>query len=235
MANDAAIWDFLIAKIGNSYGVAGLMGNLYVESRLESQFLEGSYSRKLGLSSDQYTKAVDSRTYTNFVHDSAGYGLAQWTYWSRKEALLNYAKANGKSIGNLNMQLNYLWEELQKYKTVLAVLKSAKSVREASDIVVERYEKPANQSEKLKENRANYGKKYYDLYAQKEPSKKGKRVVTTADRVNVRNGNALSYGKIDQVPKGTFFEWIATAQNNWHAVKCNQQVGWICGDYCKIE
>jgi hypothetical protein len=34
-----------------------------------------------------YTVAVDNGSYTNFTHDSAGYGLAQWTYWSRKQGL----------------------------------------------------------------------------------------------------------------------------------------------------
>ena len=43
----------------------------------------------------EYTAAVDSGSYTNFVRDSAGYGLAQWTYYSRKQALYDYAKAAG--------------------------------------------------------------------------------------------------------------------------------------------
>lgn len=32
--NEKAIWDYLYGKIGNAYGVAGLMGNLYAESAL---------------------------------------------------------------------------------------------------------------------------------------------------------------------------------------------------------
>lgn len=48
-----------------------------------------------------YTAAVDSGKYTDFVHDSAGYGLAQWTYWSRKEGLLKLTQKKGVSIGNL--------------------------------------------------------------------------------------------------------------------------------------
>ena len=34
--------------------------------------------------------------------------MAQWTYWSRKQNLLNFAKSKGKSIGDLNMQLEFL-------------------------------------------------------------------------------------------------------------------------------
>lgn len=74
-----------------------------------------------------YTAAVDNGTYTNFVKDSAGYGLAQWTYWSRKEALLKYAQSKKKSIGDFDMQLEFLWKELsESYKGIIADLKNAK-------------------------------------------------------------------------------------------------------------
>ena len=49
----------------------------------------------------EYTAAVDAGTYTNFVNDKAGYGLAQWTYWSLKQEMLNYFKSKKKSIGDL--------------------------------------------------------------------------------------------------------------------------------------
>ena len=54
--------------------------------------LQNSYESKLGFTDDTYTAAVDNGSYGNFVKDSAGYGLAQWTYWSRKENLLNFAR-----------------------------------------------------------------------------------------------------------------------------------------------
>ena len=150
---------------GNPYGVAGLMGNLYVESKLNSAFLEGKYSRNLGMTSDEYTKAVDDGTYSNFVHDSAGYGLAQWTYWSRKVKLIQFAKASGTSIGDLSMQLKFLWAELQTYGDLSRTLCSATSVRQASDAVLIQYEKPADQSEAVKAKRASYGQGYYDKYS----------------------------------------------------------------------
>ena len=65
--------------------------------------LQNTYEKKLDLSDVQYTAKVDDGSYTNFVKDSAGYGLAQWTYWSRKQALQEYAKASGKSVGDLDM------------------------------------------------------------------------------------------------------------------------------------
>ena len=161
------IWNYLMSKIGNSFGVAGLMGNLYAESALNSKNLQNSYERKLGYTDETYTAAVDNGSYANFVRDSAGYGLAQWTYWSRKQNLLNYAKSTGKSIGDLEMQLDFLWKELNEgYTTsVLAVLKSATSILQASNAVLFKFENPADQSETVQTNRASYGQTYYDKYA----------------------------------------------------------------------
>ena len=68
------------------------MGNLYAESGLKPNNLQNSYEKTLGFTDITYTEAVDKGAYNNFIHDKAGYGLAQWTWWSRKEALLNYAK-----------------------------------------------------------------------------------------------------------------------------------------------
>jgi hypothetical protein len=97
------IWDFLKKQGYTDEGVAGLMGNLYAESALVPTNLENYYENKFGMNDVEYTLAVDNGTYKNFVNDSAGYGLAQWTYWSRKQGLLNYAKTKGTSIGDLNM------------------------------------------------------------------------------------------------------------------------------------
>ena len=63
------IWDFFKEKGLNDYGIAGLMGNLYAESGLNSKNLQQTYEKKLGMTDDEYTEAVDNGTYTNFVHD----------------------------------------------------------------------------------------------------------------------------------------------------------------------
>ena len=165
------IWNYLLSKINNEYGVAGLMGNVYAESGLKSNNLQNSYEKKLGFTDDTYTTAVDNGTYTNFVYDKAGYGLCQWTFWSRKQKLQVFAKQAKKSIGDLEMQLDYLMNELAlSYPTVLNTLKTATSVRQASDAVLLQFERPANQSEANQEKRASYGQVYYDKYAAAAPS-----------------------------------------------------------------
>lgn len=169
-SDEQTIWNFLMDKLGNAYGVAGLMGNLYAESALKPTNLQNTYEKSLGMTDAQYTAAVDNSSYGNFVRDSAGYGLAQWTYWSRKQNLLNYAQSVGKSIGDLTMQMEFLWKELQSYSSVLTTLKNATSLLEASNIVLFKYEAPANQGETVQKTRCSYGQTYYDKYAGKKPA-----------------------------------------------------------------
>lgn len=161
------IWDFLKAEGFSDFGVAGLMGNLLAESGLRPNNMEDQYQSKLGYNDDSYTRAVDNGTYTNFVKDAVGYGLAQWTYWTRKQNLLNFARQNNKSIGDLNMQLCFLVKELKEMYTnsVYNVLRKATSVLEASNAVLLNFERPANMSASVQATRARYGQTYYDRYA----------------------------------------------------------------------
>ena len=168
MNTEERIWNFLKAQGLSDAGVAGVMGNLYAESGLRPNNLQNSYEGKLGMADAEYTEMVDHGTYTNFVRDKAGYGLCQWTYWSRKQALLDYAKVKGASIGDLAMQLGFMMRELnQGYKALVLKLKTATSVKEASDAFLLQFERPADQSEARRKQRAEYGQKYFDKYAKK--------------------------------------------------------------------
>lgn len=179
---EKAIWDFLKGKGLNNYAVAGIMGNLYAESALRPNNLQNSYETSLGISDEEYTAAIDDGSYDNFIKDKAGYGLAQWTYWSRKQGLLEYAKSVNKSIGDLTMQLEYLWKELLTYTKVMSVLNAATSIQEASDIILTQYEKPANQGDTVKARRASYGQGYYDKYSTNAPMEDTTLVTTFSPR-----------------------------------------------------
>ena len=141
--NELTIHDYLQKKGLNEYGIAGLMGNLFAESGLNPRNLQNSYENVLGMNDNAYVAAVDNGTYTNFVQDKAG-----------------------KSIGDLAMQLGFLWKELsESYPGVLAMLRAATSVLEASNAVLLNFEKPANQSKDVHKKRAEYGQRYYDQFA----------------------------------------------------------------------
>ena len=160
--DEKAIWDTLFSFIGNSYGTAGIMGNLYAESGLKASNLQNTGNKALGLTDEEYTAAVDNGYYDDFSDDHYGYGLAQWTYPSRKQALLAFARQQGKSIGNCAMQLEFLKNEMGK--ELLLTLKAAGSVQEASDAVLLQYERPANQSQEALDKRAAYSQQFFQKY-----------------------------------------------------------------------
>lgn len=241
--NAAVIWNFLKSKGLNDYAVAGIMGNLEKESGLDPCNLQNSYNKKLNISDADYTAVVDAGAYPDFVTDKAGYGLVQWTYWSRKKALLDYAKAAGTSIGDLNMQLAFMWQELQGYKTVMTVLNSAASVREASDIVLHKYEQPGDQSVAVEEKRAASGQTFFDRFTGSGASPFP--VVPFLVRVvipdlNIRTNpgsadNSNLSGKYTDI--GTFT--IVETSGSWGLLKSYREKrnGWIYlgnPDYCEI-
>ena len=191
------IWNFLISKGLNEYGAAGLMGNLKAESALNPMNLQQTYERKLGHTDATYTAAVDAGTYTNFVKDSAGYGLAQWTYWSRKEKLLSYARGRKASIGDLEMQLCFLWKELsESYASVLTTLKNAKTILEASNAVLLKYERPENQGTSVQNARAAYGQEFFEQFATKTKTGKENGKVFTPRTTKPEAGNKYYIRKV---------------------------------------
>ncbi len=160
--SEQTIFDYLVGVGMTKAGAAGMVGNMIHESGLKSDNLENTYNNRLGMTDEQYTKAVDSGQYKNFVHDSAGYGLCQWTYYSRKEALLQYANYRQTSISDARMQLDFLVMELKGYKSVWDTLTTTDSVYSASNAVLLGFERPADQGKSAQDKRAATS---YDVYA----------------------------------------------------------------------
>ena len=126
-------------------GALGLMGNWVAESGLEAGRVQGdfSYSRD---ASRTYTAAVTAGTIslTSFSTDSKGYGLAQWTYPSRKQALHRFWKSSGKALDDPSMQTVFALHELSTdYPALYAFLRTTESLWSAADRVCREYEMPA--------------------------------------------------------------------------------------------
>lgn len=156
------LYNRLKPVINNDYGVFGLIGNIGWESSFSPINLQNTGNSKLGMTDEAYTKAVDTKQYTKFAKDSLGYGLCQWTSPGRKQALLNKANLSFVSIGDENMQIDFLIEELTvSYKSVLNKLKNAKDLREATDVVMKEFERPKDQSEKALEKRLSIAQTWY--------------------------------------------------------------------------
>ena len=71
----------------------------------------------------------------------------------------------GLDISDLDAQLKFLVYELGKYSNVLYALRNAKSLKQASDIVLLEFERPRDKSEKVKKARIAYGQVYLDKYS----------------------------------------------------------------------
>ena len=116
MSDEKLIWDLLMEAVGNPYGVAGLMGNLFAESSLNPFCKTGGKSADiLALKGEEYAKRVMNGQISGeaFSHDECAFGLAQWRYWSRKEALYLFIRENKMDISDVSAQVKFLLKEIR--------------------------------------------------------------------------------------------------------------------------
>lgn len=158
-------------------GACGLIGNQYAESAgFIAKTVEFLCIKKLKengkiYTQDTYYKAVDSGEISkaDFLNPLPGkrygFGLAQWTTVERKRGLYERTVEKGKSIADEDIQLDYVLYELNNtFPKTFNVLKTAKTVKEASDYVLIHYEAPADTGTTMKNTRADYGQQYYDYF-----------------------------------------------------------------------
>ena len=155
-------YNFFKAQGLTDAGIFGLMANIDAESNFRPDNLQNTYEKKLKLTDAEYVAAVDAGTH-DFVNDSAGFGLCQWTYWSRKKELLKHVRSLGVSIADTEAQLLFVVKEMtNSYTSLWQLLKTTTSIKEASDAVLTIYERPADMSDKAKERRAEIGLAFYE-------------------------------------------------------------------------
>ena len=134
------IYAKLIAAGLTHEGTCGLMGNMQAESGMKSNIVQRGMT---ALSDEEYTAAA-AEWPVKFIHDGVGYGLCQWTYWSRKQALFNFAQERGASVGNEEMQVEFCISELKNdYPGLWALLCSVTDIYTAASEVCTVYERPA--------------------------------------------------------------------------------------------
>lgn len=122
-------------------GAAGCTASILAESAGRPNNVED----RSGISDSYYTERVDSGAYDGFVTDRYGYGLCQWTSPSRKQALLDYARAHGVSIADADMQFQFLVREMRNtYTYVWNILTHSTDPYEAGYVMCKFYEIPAN-------------------------------------------------------------------------------------------
>lgn len=133
------IYNILRAGGLSRAGALGMLGNLMTESSLIPNIVQRGLTT---LSDEEYTRLVDEGK-RNF-EDNIGYGLAQFTYYSRKRALLEYARSYGVSVGDGYMQVNFILKELREdFGNLFKMLCESDNIDQCADKVCNTYERPA--------------------------------------------------------------------------------------------
>lgn len=140
-------------------GACAMLGNMQAESALKSNIAQRGMTQ---LSDAEYTIRVDNGM-RDFARDSVGYGLCQWTYWSRKQALLDYAHSAGRSVGDEEMQVDFCIGELKaSYAGLWDFLCSTEDTYGATSRICKEYERPAANNISV---RAGYANQFFSRLA----------------------------------------------------------------------
>lgn len=162
IANERNIWDTL-KRIGfTDYATAGIMANIFVESRFKPDNVQNSFEKRLG-SDEEYTKRINDRSYSReqFAHDSCGFGLCQWTYHSRKKALYDFCMRRSAHIDNIDDQLYYLAKECRN-GGLFGNLNKCTSAYDAGVMFMLEFEKPKDQSATAQKRRGELAIRFYN-------------------------------------------------------------------------
>ena len=156
-ANNAEqIWNYLKSEGMTSVAIAGIMGNLAQESGLRADNVQNH----MGYEDAEYVAAIKSGEISReeFINDKRGFGIAQWTYHSRKAKL--YDTLGPQNIDSLGGQLAFMVDEMGS--NLVNRMNNAGSVNEATDIFQYSYERAGKPN---MENRRNQANGYYSQYA----------------------------------------------------------------------
>ncbi len=165
--HDLQMLDILSRFVSNGMtptAAEAMWGNIAEESGGESNRVQGDFSPARS-ASKTYTKDVDEGRISpySFAHDSRGYGLVQWTFWSRKQGLLNYARSRGVSIGDAGMQADYIVVELKRdYPALWQYLTQTTDLYEATRKICLQYERPAVNNVDVRYKAAQEAKAVWD-------------------------------------------------------------------------
>lgn len=171
------IYRYLYSEYKNHFSVSGLMGMLYTKSGLDPMSVDDKLKKALKQENSfyctdhTYTDAVDEGLITrdDFIHPKNHrytYGIAGWITVSEKSDLYDIAKAKRKSIGDLEIQLSLLIQDIEvNYGKLHETLRTAKSLRTVVDVLLKKYDRNDAPSEKEKSIRLAISQKYYDMFA----------------------------------------------------------------------
>lgn len=143
----------LLRKAGmTEAGALGVLGNWECESNCEPYRMQGDFSANRILSKEYVAKVMNGAiSRDQFAHDQKGFGLAQWTYFSRKYALYDFWKAYGGKLDDVQMQTEFAIKEFMRdFIADWRLLCSSSDIYEAAKAVCYRFENPAVKNDKAR-------------------------------------------------------------------------------------
>lgn len=149
-ANLRAILEYFTGKGLSLASAAGIAGNIQAESSFDPAKIQGG--------------AIAPADYQPV--NGVGFGLAQWTFTSRQQPLVDYANSRGESVTSLAVQLDYMWTELTSgYSSVLMALNDNKSDPvQAAVIFHDGYERSADSPATVISKRGGNATTIYNQY-----------------------------------------------------------------------
>ena len=131
--------------------IAALLAQIQAESGFKVNNLENTANTKLGMTDEQYVAAVDNGTYTNFVRDCFGFGLWQLTEYSRKQNFINFVRARNGSIGDLALQVEFMfWEFRNYFGKIWNSMKSSHDLYALTKVLLYEWENPLEKTENMR-------------------------------------------------------------------------------------
>ena len=160
-----SVYDRLRAAELTEAGALAMLGNWDCESNCESVRVQGDFSPYRAVSK-QYVEDIRTGRINrdSFKNDQKGFGLAQWTYFTRKAALYDYWKAKGGSIGDEALQVDFALLELRSdFMGLFNLLKTSADLYECTKQTCYVFENPAVKNVDARFQSANRIKAQIDL------------------------------------------------------------------------
>lgn len=106
-ANLEAALHYFTDKGFSLAAASGFAGNMVQESWINPRMIQGIHT-----ADDNYRPV-----------NGVGFGLIQWTFTARQQPLVDLASKSGRKITDINLQLDFIWQELTTdYKSTLTKL-----------------------------------------------------------------------------------------------------------------
>ena len=208
--SNQTIFEALVGAGMTVEGACGMLGNMTAESGMNPLNVED----RSGINDVDYVFRVDNDPTYDFATDygkAYGFGLCQWTHYSRKSALLAFAKSRGVSVGDGDMQTQFCIKELKEgYPDLWAMLCSSHDLLQCTQRICTEFERPADNNVDV---RYNFAKQAFDYFsAQPQPAEKppDTEAADRQDPVWLVNGLLLSYLQTTEFREG-FSEYVKSS------------------------